>query len=659
VQIVDSDLDSILNIMEQEIWKGNATKVIQELQKIHKRDSLSPEESIRVKIFLGLAESTLCSWHLSKTHCLEADKYFTQAIEESKELNNLVSLFYGYINRIANNFFTQKYEEAYEDFKNVNELFDEIQEEEIENFDKIKMYATFAKSVEEAMKVIGGQVVTSGYFENTKKLTLEALSMAEEQNDILCFFGGLNNMVVILWRIGEFDEAFEYGKRLKDLAVEYENKILIAYSYGVYTGYYSAKGDYEKTLEYLLMQRDIYEELGVENLIAKHNNDMGFYFLNLNKFDEAQKHFEISYKHFKKENDEIMLAFSSDYLGRAIREKGDLEKALEHFLEAYEILSTKKPEFWWNILNSLASVYLLKGELDKALEFQNEQIEFYRQSEYTAWLSYALQNKGKILWQKGKKNQALETTFESLKLTEKSDDILGLAETLNILVYYLIELEKLEEAKEYFKQTEKIASETDDKIIKFRCKFSNASILKESTDEKDKIKAEVLLEDLLKEQLGYSFHVSVVLAYTELLISNLKQTGDEKNLLKLHKYTSHLFSLAAANKSTILSVEAILLQSKLALIDLDFKRSNQLMNQALKLAEDKGLDRLKKQILVEKSKAKSEISSLENLERDSSLSVRMESVDFSRRINGVKKAGITQDQLKSQEVSSKLFSIKI
>jgi len=72
----------------------------------------------------------------------------------------------------------------------------------------------------------------------------------------------------------------------------------------------------------------------------------------------------------------------------------------------------------------------------------------------------------------------------------------------------------------------------------------------------------------------------------------------------------------------------------------------------LKIAEENGSDRLKKLIFEEQEEFKSESGTLQKLDTVSPLTVRMESIDFSKKINGVKKAGITQEQVITKEIST-------
>jgi hypothetical protein len=106
-------------------------------------------------------------------------------------------------------------------------------------------------------------------------------------------------------------------------------------------------------------------------------------------------------------------------------------------------------------------------------------------------------------------------------------------------------------------------------------------------------------------------------------------------------------------------VESLLLQSKLALLELDIEKAKQHLDQASKLAKEKGLGRLLKTIEEEKTKFDSELNQIRSTYEETPLSKKMDILQINTRINGIKKSSGTQDQIETTQMSQKLFSIKI
>ncbi len=644
---------------EKEYISGNWHEMQKNLLEILNRDDLDKISKIRTRIYLGAVGYLIGINELNEESSLNSIRHLNKAIEECEKINNLPLMFYAYFWRISNYHSTQNHIEVRKDFENISGIYDQIKLDKNLYTEKMEMYFTLLQSLDETFKAILGNSTTKGYLDKSIELSLKALKMAEKLDDFTIKGTTLNNMVLFLYRMGDLEGAFKYICEMEDLSKTVGNKYFDVIVYNYMISYYTAKGDKNKIYEYFLKRTETYNELAVESLIALNSSNMGDFYLQQNKFDESLEYFNKAIRYFKENGNDKQVAKVAQSIGAVYRSKGELVKALQYLEASYEYLSDKKPEYWWNVLTEIASVYLLIGELDKALEVQEERLNFHKQAEYKPFIAQALQDIGEILWQKGKRTQALEKTLESLELFRKTESHVWIGDVLAKIIFYLTELNEVEQAKNYFKQLEEVNSKIEDKNIYHKCKFSEALIISKSLVERDRIRAEILLEDLLKEELKYSFHIAVILLYTELLITNLQSSGDEKMLLKLHKYSSRLFSLASANKSYILTVEALLLQSKLALVDLELKRAEELKEQALKISDENKLDRLKIMIVQEQETFLSELGAAKQFDVNSPLKSRMDSIDFSKRINGVKKASITQDQVVSSEVSTKLFSIKI
>ena len=105
-----------------------------------------------------------------------------------------------------------------------------------------------------------------------------------------------------------------------------------------------------------------------------------------------------------------------------------------------------------------------------------------------------------------------------------------------------------------------------------------------------------------------------------------------------------MYSLATKNNSYLLTVETLLLQSKLALVELDIKKAQQLLEQANKIADDKSLERLKTIIAQEKESFHNEKEILQKFDKKDPLDKKIEVINFEKRINSLKKVSTTLKQ---------------
>ena len=105
--------------------------------------------------------------------------------------------------------------------------------------------------------------------------------------------------------------------------------------------------------------------------------------------------------------------------------------------------------------------------------------------------------------------------------------------------------------------------------------------------------------------------------------------GNEEILLEIKTLTEKLLTIAKAQNSYSLLAQIYILQSKLALIELNTSKAQQLLSQAQVIAEEKGLQRLAMRISNEHDKLLGQLTTWENLiEKNASLQERLELVEM-------------------------------
>ncbi|MCE7749027.1 MAG: tetratricopeptide repeat protein, partial [Candidatus Heimdallarchaeota archaeon] len=292
-------------------------------------------------------------------------------------------------------------------------------------------------------------------------------------------------------------------------------------------------------------------------------------------------------------------------------------------------------------LGNKAVVHREIGELDVALKIHEERLEYYERRGFKNLVWNALWNIASIYQAKGLFNKAHEHFKEALQIHDDLGNKSRGVFTLYSLVLLGVEFDKIELAKEYYVELERRSEDVEYKITKNQVLQAEAAILARSLVARDRIRAEVIYEQLLNEQLDYAIYLGIIFHLCELLLSELKASSDERILAKLQKYVDKMIELSTKNYFTLLIVESLWFKAQLSLLNLDFEKTRELLTQALNIAEEKGLNRLSLKIMKAKEQLVQQLVDLEDLEKESpTISKRMDTIKIE---NGFKE--ITSSQM--------------
>ena len=659
---IEIELDEIVELS----IKSRLKEVIHRCTEILEKEEITPEESIRAKLFQGYAEHNLGLFGEAINHHENFNSLAKEAYEESKQIDNLSLLFDSILFSVLSHFYVFKREKAYEISHELEKVYDKLHEEDPilakQKKPQLLIWQTYAFPF---ILACIGKKTPEDYIEKSIQIIPQVLKLAEKSEDMkrwekfLTIRWGLNFLVLCYRRIGDIDKDIEYSTKLLNFSKKMDNRYNIAYAYGRIAKAYYSKGEYEKFLDLSTKELRVWEELDNKTGIMKHHDSMGLYYSSQRDYDKALEYFEKPLKYFQEINNEISIAWSSWNLGLIYRLKGELDLASEYLEKAYVTLNEKKPENWWGIFGDLSLIYSLKGEIEKALQIEQEGYKFHINAGYSSFVASSLFRMSQIYWQKGEKETAIEKAQENLKMYENSGNSLWIGEALANLIFFYTEIEEIELASTHLQKLEKINRETKERRLNQSFNFSEALVLKKSVNPRDRMRADLILENLLREDIPYDFHVKVLLTLCVLLILELHSIGEKNLLNRLQKYVLDLYSLASTNNSFILTAETLMLQAKLALVELDSEKAKKLLEQASRIAEDKGLERLKIAISQEKELFKVETSQIKDLDLDSPITERMEIVSLDKRMNGIKKCCLTEVKTDDSETSKKLFSISI
>ncbi len=243
-------------------------------------------------------------------------------------------------------------------------------------------------------------------------------------------------------------------------------------------------------------------------------------------------------------------------------------------------------------LNNLGDVYQLKGNLNLALEYYQESLSIYKELSIKQDIAMSLTNIGELYRKKRNPNWALRYYNRGLAMYEelKSDSS---STVIYELVLQVLDCNEPVLAQEHLKKLQQINERTDSRIVRHRYLIANALILKSHKRTRHKMKAEGILAKVVEEEVvDHALTVTAMIHLCDLLLFELKMTGEEEILDEVKNLTKKLSNIEKQQSSYSLLTETYVLQSELALLEMDIKKAQNLLELALLNAEDRGLRNL-------------------------------------------------------------------
>jgi len=202
------------------------------------------------------------------------------------------------------------------------------------------------------------------------------------------------------------DLAVGYRSVQPEVALKYANDALkIAEGNEIYSrkaaslhilgATYTVLGDYEKAISNLLESLRNYELLGNSKGVANTSNSLGILYFNQEDYKSAKKYYSKA----------LGLIDSSEYA-----------------------MSTGVYKL------NIGEVYQATGENEKALNLEEQAYEIFKQLGDENGMAYALGVQGKVYYQLGNINKAIDLTKQALGFLIDDQDYLGAVEYLNFLV---------------------------------------------------------------------------------------------------------------------------------------------------------------------------------------------------------------------------------
>ena len=374
---------------------------------------------------------------------------------------------------------------------------------------------------------------------------------------------------------GELTSALELGQKSLSLREELVTKPGVAFSLQLIGNVYRTKGELDQALEYMEKAKHIGEELGHKFLIS-----MSYYSIGV-----------------------IHLS------------KGKLDQALEYFQKTLALQKNLPLTLKQDTLNNIGIIFINKGEPDQGLKYYNKSLAINEAKGNQRSIAINLGNIGEAYIGKGDLKAASGYLKRALEIYREIENDWGIAEVLYIFIREFINDLPLKTIMSYLDEFQELYNRQKNiPLITQKYRLTKAIVLKNSGRLPDKMVALSIFKEIADEEIvWYELTVTAMICLGELLLFELKTTGSETVLNEVKKLTEKLHAVAESQNSFWVLTETYLLQSKLALMELNMEKAQELLNQADNIAKEKGLSQLAKTVSIEQKLLSSQLSKWEKI----------------------------------------------
>ncbi|MFX1508256.1 MAG: hypothetical protein ACFFDC_19410, partial [Promethearchaeota archaeon] len=258
---------------------------------------------------------------------------------------------------------------------------------------------------------------------------------------------------------------------------------------------------------------------------------------------------------------------------------------------------------------------------------------------------------------KGSFNEASDYYRKSLALFEEIGTNYHMCLALYNLVLVAVDRGTIKETQPYLQKLQEMDNKEKNRHISQKFRLAKAIVLKESKRVVKIAEAQKLFYQIAHEEMiSLEHNVTANLNLCELLLQELRTTGNEEVLIELHEVLSRLHYVAEDQNSSIWLAKTYWLQSKIALIEFNLKKSQYLLTQAELIAYEKGLTKLLSKISSERDILLSQFNKWENvLEQKPSVSEIIELTQIEKMVERMiqKKLDTADEEVMQYAVESK------
>jgi len=648
-----------INKIENLMLKGSYYEALDLMDEMLEDKKRTSQDKTQVKFLKGKTLSLLYKFEYREERLDEALIYLRDAEQECREQERVLLRLKVLFEIIIIQYWQSRPADLLITGDKMDQIFEQISTKHPFDLKQSKAFMHFSKSYYLWAEVIAGkdssEDIEKKIFPFLKK-SLKIFKELDLKNEIVYVHNVLGSNYTYfgnyLLSIKEFEKALKVAEKADNKNWQSLMLLRLANTHWL-------KGDIDIVPDFIKKVNELNDEIGNKYPFGRNQIFLGTYYADKGDLDKALEFFKIALKHCLELDQKVLVTACYNNIGVVYSRKGETDKAIENFYKAQKMLEETDylgPSIY---ISNIVSNLHLKGELDEALRLLKNELILGEKFNNKFSLAPNLFIKSGILWQQGKISEAIKVRERYVKLREELGNKIYLGFAYGNMIILYVETDQYEQAKQYLDQFKAIVDEVDNKPLLVSYRIAEALVLKISENHRDRIKAEALLEQILVEDLTYSDHIKVLLNLCELLLSELQLSNDESILPKIKNHIKKLYDFATLNNSHLLTVEALWLQSQIALIELDVKKARELLQKSQKIIEEKGLGRLSAKITYEKDNLEKLSNKIIDAGKKAlSISKRMELVNVQNTVKEIRKQRLVEDSLEDVSTSKKIFSIK-
>ncbi|MHA2296660.1 MAG: tetratricopeptide repeat protein [Candidatus Hodarchaeales archaeon] len=378
---------------------------------------------------------------------------------------------------------------------------------------------------------------------------------------------------------------------------------------------HASKNEINEALYFWNESLNLSEKIGSMHLSSKLLNNLGMIYWQKGELDQALRYYHESLSIYQKLGDKQRIASSLSNIGLIFWNKGELDFALDYYRGSLSLFEEIENEpIIASVLNNIGIIHENKGELDIALHFHLSSLSIRQELDNKYDIAMSFNNIGSIYFFKGISRTAKSFLKKSVDLFEETGNIQDASDPLYNLIRVSVHEDSLEEAESHLRKLQVINKEEENKFVDQVYRISKALILKSSERLVKRAEAQAIFQNIVEEEvIRFELTIEAMINLCELLLLELKGSGSREVLDEVKELLNRLIELARAKHSHSWLSYAFLLQSKLAMLELDIETAQQFLTKAQLIAEEKGLHKLELTISSERDLLYSQLSKWEKI----------------------------------------------
>ncbi|MHA2295003.1 MAG: tetratricopeptide repeat protein [Candidatus Hodarchaeales archaeon] len=410
---------------------------------------------------------------------------------------------------------------------------------------------------------------------------------------------------------GNYDKGKELGKKGLDIATEIESTFAESHSlYALALNSQQSREDRASGIRYAEKALSIASQSDYKVLMVLACYVLGNLYRYVGDYDNSLRFYNQGLRLSDKIGWKLLSDILTGDLGHHYLASGDHKKAIELFKHAFDSARDRKDYFRMGVrLDDIGRVHRARGNLQSALKTFQQLFEASLMIGNKFFQSHASHAIGTVYHDQGKYSQAVESFQRSLSLRMRARNKLPASNTLFALALLAVERGDTDVANELLVQLEEI-SLADEKNENIRQNYQKAKglMLKTSPRMRDKVLAQDIFDKISKDvNSSHNDRVFALLNLCELLIFEYKSVEEPELLTEIKSLSQRILDMSREKNDRRSAIKALLLNSKLSLLEGDLKNVDELLEEAHGTAAKAGITSLVDQISREKRRVKAEI----------------------------------------------------